>query len=341
MSLSVGIIGLPNVGKSTLFKALTKKQVDISNYPFCTIEPNTGMVQVPDGNLEKLANIAKPEKITPSIIKFVDIAGLVKGAHKGEGLGNQFLSYIREVDLLAHVVRGFENENISHVHNKINPKHDIETIKTELALKDLETIKKYEEKITKLARANNKEAQNELEILLNIKKALDTSQEFNKPEQELTEKLQLLSSKKMIYVINTDNSTSHSNGLKNTLHLNIKLESELAELTPEEIKELEMPKPKLDQLINACYNALHLISFYTIVGSKEIRAWPLEKNSNAYQAAGKVHTDFADHFIKAEVISVNDLLKSGSLQSAREKGLLRTEGKEYIIQNQDIIEFKI
>lgn len=284
MSFSVGIIGLPNTGKSTLFKALTKKQVDIADYPFTTIDPNVGIVPVPDLRLEKIADMIKPEKITPSIIKFIDIAGLVKNAHQGEGMGNQFLSHIRPCDALIEVIRCFDQNN--------NPEESIEIIDNELKMKD----------------------------------------------QELED--DVLSSKPKIYLFNIKEDNVNLPEIKNSLAIDLKTESEINDLSPEEVEELKI-QSKLDQLILACYNTLSLITFFTIKGGKEIRAWTLEKNSNIILAAEKVHTDFAQKLIKAEVLNYQKLIESGSWNKARELGKIKLAGKEYIVQDGDIIEFKI
>jgi hypothetical protein len=286
MSFSVGIIGLPNVGKSTFFKALTKKQVDIASYPFTTIDPNVGVVSVPDEALQKISEIITPEQTTPTIIEFLDIAGLVKGAHKGEGLGNQFLAQIRECDAIIHVVRAF-GENT-------DPEDDIKTIKTELELKDMEA----------------------------------------------KEKENLLSKKPVIYLLNIDDQGQYQKPNIEHLAINIKEEAEMSELSEKEVQELEM-KSKLDRIILACYDILDLITFYTIVKLKEVRAWTVKKGSLAPTAGGKVHSDFQEKFIKAEVISSEKLIEAESLAKAREKGLLKTVGKDYIIKNKEVVEFKI
>jgi small GTP-binding protein len=282
MSFSVGIIGLPNSGKSTLFKALTKKQVDIADYPFTTIDPNIGTVAVPDQRLEKIAEIVKPEKVTPTVIKFVDIAGLVKDAHKGEGMGNQFLSHIRPCDAVIEVVRCFDEKN--------NPEESIEIIDNELKMKD----------------------------------------------QEIGDNV--LSSKPKIYLFNIKEKKDLAK-LENSLTIDLKLEEEASELSPQEIKELDI-QTKLDQLILTCYNGLNLITFFTITGGKETRAWTLEKGSDAITGAAKVHTDFSENFIKAEVISSEELIKIGSWSKAKELGKINLKGKEYIIQDGDVLEFK-
>ena len=284
MSFSVGIIGLPNTGKSTLFKALTKKQVDIADYPFTTIDPNVGIVPVPDLRLEKIADIVKPEKITPTIIKFIDIAGLVKNAHKGEGMGNQFLSHIRPCDAVIEVVRCFDQNN--------NPKESIEIIDNELKMKD----------------------------------------------QELEDNV--LSSKPKIYLFNIKEDNINLPEIKNSLAIDLKTESEINDLSPEEVEELKI-KSKLDQIILICYNILDLITFFTITGGKETRAWTIKKGSDVITAAAKVHTDFAQKLIKADVLNCQKLIESGSWTKAKELGQIKTVGKEYIVQDGDIIEFKI
>lgn len=284
MSFSVGIIGLPNTGKSTLFKALTKKQVDIADYPFTTIDPNVGIVPVPDLRLEKIADIVKPEKITPTIIKFIDIAGLVENAHKGEGMGNQFLSHIRPCDAIIEVVRCFDQNN--------NPKESIEIIDNELKMKD----------------------------------------------QELEDNV--LNSKPKIYLFNIKEDNINLPEIKNSLAIDLKTESEINDLSPEEVEELKI-QSKLDELILACYNILNLITFFTTTGGKEVRAWTIKKGSDIITAAAKVHTDFAQKLIKADVLDCQELIKSGSWNKARELGKIKLASKEYIVQDGDILEFKI
>jgi GTP-binding protein YchF len=349
MSFSIGIIGLPNVGKSTLFKALTKQAVDISNYPFCTIDPNVGIVKVPDERLKKIAQIIKPPKVTPTVIEFVDIAGLVKNAHQGEGLGNQFLARIREVDAICQIVRDFVNEKITHVEGEVNPQRDIEIINTELIMKDLETVNKRLEKTKKQSRTGDKKTAQEMEILDEIKKCLAQGklilENQNPSMQPLLKELQLLTAKPMIYVFNVGNeaaeATVNVGHRVSHIDLNLKSESELTELSKEEQKELELPSSQLDKLIKTCYQALDLITFYTITGGQEARAWTLKKDSTAPQAGGVVHSDFEEKFIRAEIINWQELIKAGNWQIAREKGLLRTEGKEYLVQDGDVIEFRI
>jgi len=354
MSFKIGIIGLPNVGKSTLFKALTKNLVDIANYPFTTIEPNVGIVKVPDERLEKIAKISKSARIVPTIIEFVDIAGLVKGAAQGEGLGNQFLSHIREVDAIAEVVRVFPakggsasgGEDITHVYNTIDPKRDIEVVNTELILADLETVQKRIAKLEKEVRGMDKEAKRKLEIIGKIKNILEEGKlakelKLNDEEYESVKDLQLLTWKPAVYVYNIKDKISKSSALgDNTVELDIKIEEELSEMPDEEAKELGM-ESNLDQLIKKAYEILNLITFFTIVGTKETRAWTIKKGSTAPQAGGVVHSDFEEKFIRAEVINWAKLLEAGSWIRARELGWLRTEGKEYVVQDGDVIEFKI
>jgi len=344
MSFSVGIVGLPNAGKSTLFKALTKKQVDIAAYPFTTINPNVGVVAVPDERLEKIAEIVKPEKITPTIIEFVDIAGLVKGAHRGEGLGNQFLAQIRECDAILEVVRAFKADQVEHVEKSVDPERDVEIIKMELIMKDLETVEKYLSKLESEVKAGDKEKITILETCKKVKEELNQGKlisELNLTDEELFEikNLQFLTVKPIVFVFNSSEN-EEKNIFKNGLVLNLKLEEEISDLSPEERKELEM-QSNLDHLIVACYNVLDLITFYTIAGGKETRAWTLKNGSYVKTAGGKVHSDFEEKFIKADVISWKSLIGVGSWLVAREKGWIRTEGKDYIVQDGDTIEFKI
>lgn len=351
MSFSVGIVGLPNVGKSTLFKALTKKEVDIASYPFTTIEPNVGIVTVPDERLEKIAETIKPEKITPTIIKFVDIAGLVKGAHKGDGLGNQFLAHIRECDAILEIVRAFSvsegsskddsEETQYQLWEKPDPKRDIEIIKTEFIMKDLETTKKFLEKLEKEKKSGDKEIIKKADILKKVGQGLSEGKkilELGLNEGEISEikEFQFLTLKPSVCVLNIANEQI----IPSCLTLDLKLEQEISELSETDAKELNLAS-QLDSLIIACYNTLALITFYTIAGLKETRAWTLEKGKKCPEAGGIVHSDFEENFIKAEVISWQKLAETGSWAKAKETGLVRTEGKNYTVQDGDVIEFKI
>jgi len=350
MSFSVGIIGLPNVGKSTFFKALTLQEVDISNYPFCTIKPNIGIVEVPDERLKKISEIVKPKKTTPVIIEFVDIAGLVKGAHKGEGLGNQFLSHIREVDAVIHIVRGFPDKEIKHVEDSIDPLRDIEIINIELIMKDLETLEKHLAKLEKEVKSKpNKEIIKEIELLQKIKKELNQNKMIfqlglSSEENELIRHLNFLTNKPMVYLLNINEDSDYSHLLRtlpeNTLPIDLKLELESTELSPEEREELQI-ESRIDIIIKTCYKILNLVTFYTIKGGEETRAWAIKEGTPAREAAGIVHTDFKERFIRAEVIGYKDLIETGSWTNARAKGLIKTEGKEYIIKDGDVVEFKI
>ena len=360
MPLSVGIVGLPNVGKSTLFKALTKKQVNIANYPFCTVDPNIGVVKVPDERLEKLAKMSNSAKIVPTIIEFVDIAGLVRGANKGEGLGNQFLAKIREVDAIVQVVRVFEDKEILHVDKNVDPKRDIETINLELIMKDLETIEKRIDKVRREAKTGEKEKIKELEILEKIKNYLEKSKllnqfDFNEFENKIIKEMGLLTAKPMLIAFNNkiENRKKDEELLEflKSLGLNLgfvqidmKLEADLGELNEEDKKsyrkELGIKEDGIDNLIKSSYKLLNLITFLT-TGPDETRAWTVKENTKAPQAASVIHTDFEKNFIKAEVINWQKLLEAGSWTKAAEKGWLRIEGKDYIVQDGDVIEFKI
>jgi GTP-binding protein YchF len=356
MSFSIGIVGLPNVGKSTLFKALTKKQVDIANFPFTTINPNVGVVKVPDERLDKLAEVLKPKEIIPTYIEFVDIAGLVKGAHLGEGLGNQFLSHIREVEAIAEVVRDFQDPNVVHVAGKIDPKTDMEVINLELIFADLKTVEKRLEEIKPKAKSGDKEAQKLLAVLEKLKQGLNKGQairELNLTEEEkdLIRDLNLLTIKPIIYVLNIDEEklANHTHSIlndskyKNQINICAKLEAELADLPEEEaknyLKEYGLKRSGLDELILTAYKILNLITFFTCQ-NQILQAWTVPQGTKAPQAAKKIHSDFEKNFIRAEVINWQNLIYCGSEQVARDKGLLRIEGKDYVVQDGDVIHFK-
>lgn len=342
MSFKVGIVGLPNVGKSTLFKALTKREVKIAPYPFTTIEPNIGQIEVPDERLLRIAQIVKPEKITKTTIEFVDIAGLVKGAHKGEGLGNQFLSQIRNCDAILMVIRGFENPNVENVLGRIDPKAEIEILKIELLMKDFESLSKAIEKLEK--KTKTKELQKKLTLLNKLKeevakgKMISEIQLEEKDEAQIAE-FQFLTKKPILYLINT-NTPEKFSSFNNVLKINLKDELEISELSKAEQKELGLVSA-LDKIILACYNTLDLITFYTIAKRKEARAWTLKRGENILKAAEKVHSDFKEKFIKAEVLNFESLVSAGSWEIAKETGQIKTVGKEYLVQDGDIIEFKI
>ena len=346
MSFSVGIVGLPNVGKSTLFKALTKNKVDIAAYPFTTIHPNYGLATVPDERLEKIAQIIKPEKVTPTIIEFVDIAGLVKGAHKGEGLGNQFLAHIRNCDAILEVIRVFENPEVENVLGEINPEKEIEIVKVELLMKDLETLENLIPKVQEDTK-KDKKVFKKLEFLKKIKTAVSQGKlisEIDLIEEEKLEikEYQFLTQKPIFYVLNINNVTRLNLATLKAkfLSMNLKEEEEISELSESEMEELKL-KSQLDQLILGCYNVLSLITFFTIAGGKETRAWTVKRQTLTPQAGAKVHSDFEEKFIRAEVIPWQKLVEAKSWVKARELGWLRTVGKDYLVADGDIIEFKI
>ena len=346
MSFSIGIVGLPNVGKSTLFKALTRKQVDASNYPFCTIDPNVGVVPVPDERLEQLGKVSNSAKIVPTTIEFVDIAGLVKGASKGEGLGNKFLANIRETDAIVQVVRQFSDANVIHVEGKVNPESDRETINMELILADLQSVDKRIDTNAKEVRAGKKEAKELEPILIKLKTGLDAGKLANEiisdPEEiELVKELHLLTIKPMIYVLNVDEDKIFQD--TDYLTVSAKIEAELSELPEAEAKEylkdLSLDASGLDRLIVKAFEALNLITYITS-GEMETKAWTIKRGWKAPQAAGVIHTDFEKGFIRADIINWKDIVDAGGETKAKEKGLIRLEGKDYVMQDGDVAHFR-
>ncbi len=341
MSFSVGIIGLPNAGKSTIFKALTSQEVDIEPYPFSTIDPNVGVVQIPDHRLDKITETVNSEKKTPTVIKFVDIAGLIKDAHKGEGLGNEFLAQIRDCDALLEIVRGFKGKNVKHVEKYLNPKRDISTVQNELLMKDLETVKNI---LRKLERKRGKETVERKSLAQKIENWIRKGEriyflEKTPEEKKITKEWRLLTDKPLIRVLNTADKKEELKNLVD-LQVNLEKEKELADLTREEKQEIE-EKSRLKEIITASYEALNLITFYTIAGGKETRAWTLKKGRSVKKAGGVVHSDFEERFIKAEVVDWKELIKSGGWKKAKSEGVVNTVGKDYQVQDGDVIEFKI
>ena len=360
--MKIGIVGLPNVGKSTMFNAITNAGAECANYPFCTIEPNVGIVPVPDERLDVLTKMYNAKKTTHAVIEFVDIAGLVKGASKGEGLGNKFLSHIREVDSIVEVVRCFEDPNIVHVDGSIDPKRDIETINLELIFADLETIEKRIDNVKKKLKADKKYAQ-ELELLEKIKATLEAGKsartiDFNEEEQEILKDVYLLTIKPILYIANVSEEQLSDPFKDNyvdqvvqyakeenaeVIPLCVKIEEELASIDGDDKKEmldaLGLEESGLDKVIKASYNLLGLMSFLT-AGEPEVRAWTIKKGTKAPQAAGKIHSDIERGFIRAEIVSYDDLVREGSMNAVKEKGLLRSEGKDYVMQEGDIVLFR-
>lgn len=352
MALSIGIVGLPNVGKSSLFNILTKKSVEAANYPFCTIDPNVGVVKVPDKRLNELAAVSKPLKVIPTSIEFVDIAGLVAGASKGEGLGNKFLSHIRECDAICEVIRNFEDNNIIHVNGKINPKGDKETINLELILADLASIEKRLDKTRRESRSGNKELINQTAILDKIYKHLEQglsarSLSFSDEDMPFVKELNLLTIKPIIYLLNADDLNNlpdlgEMDG--EVISVNVKIEEEIAGLPEEEqaeyIQELGLKQSGLDKLIAASYKLLGLDTFFT-TGPDETRAWTIKHGAKGPEAAGVIHTDFIKGFIRAEVIQWDKFVAAGNENKAREQGLIRTEGKDYVVRDGDVCNFLV
>ena len=360
--MKLGIVGLPNVGKSTLFNAITKAGAESANYPFCTIEPNVGVVSVPDSRLDELAKMYDPQKYTPAIIEFVDIAGLVKGASKGEGLGNKFLSNIREVDAIVHVVRCFDDTNVVHVDGGADPKRDIETIELELILSDMEIMEKRIERTQKMMKGGDKSFAAELAVYEKVYAALEAEQparlvELDEEERQFMKEVQLISMKPVLYCANIAESDIKNPDIpyvnvvrdiaaksgSEVVVISAKIEDELGQLDPEDremfLEDLGIDSAGLDKMIKASYKLLGLISYLT-AGPQEVRAWTIKEGTKAPQAAGKIHSDFERGFIRAEVVAYDDLVGLGSMAACKEKGLVRSEGKEYVMKDGDVVLFR-
>ena len=362
MGFTCGIVGLPNVGKSTLFNAITSSGIAAENYPFCTIEPNTGVVPVPDRRLDRLAEIIHPQRVLPTTIEFVDIAGLVRGASQGEGLGNQFLGHIRTVDAVAHVVRCFEDENVTHVDDSVDPLRDIETIETELILKDMETVEKRKETAARRAKTNDRDAKEEIALADRLIAHLSSGElaitfaPDNDRERGLLQEYHLLTAKPVVYIANTDEDglLNGSDQIRRVEELAskrrfrvipvcAKIEAELSELDADDradfLDSMGLSEPGLNAIVREGYDLLGLITYFT-AGEKEVRAWTVEKGSTAPEAAGVIHTDFEKGFIRAEVQKYDDLVRLGSEAAVKEAGLYRVEGKEYVVKDGDVMYFR-